>query len=50
MVFFKTLFLKFIYFERERESMGRGGAETEGEREKIPSRLWASNPQTEIMT
>ena len=27
----------FIYFERERESMSRGGAEREGER--VPSRL-----------
>ena len=34
-------FIKFIYFEREREreSVNRGGANTEGETERIPSRL-----------
>ena len=48
-----------VYFVRERESMSRGGAETERERERIPSRLYAvrAEPDTgrkltnrEIMT
>ena len=37
---FKNCFLKFyLFWEKERESVCTGGAESEGERERIPSRL-----------
>ena len=33
------MFFWLIYFERDRESLSGGGAEIEGERDGIPSRL-----------
>ena len=42
--------LKFIYFERDRDSTSWGGAEREGERERIPSILRTANaePDSEL--
>ena len=41
--FFENFFLMFIYFwDRERQSMSRGGAEREGDTEsEAGSRIWA---------
>ena len=39
--FFFFFLSLFIYFERDRNSMSWGDAKREGERERIPSRLWA---------
>ena len=52
MTFVSFFFFKVIYFERgrgrEKASASRGGAEREGEREKIPSRLRAVSAEPDM--
>ena len=43
-------FFKFIYFERDRDSVSRGGSEREGERkrERISSRLFTFSTEPKM--
>ena len=43
-----SYFFKFIYFERERACVSRGGAEIEGERERVPSRLCSDRAELTV--
>ena len=56
-VFWTRFFFKFIYFERNRESVSGGGAEREGKRESQTGSMFSTEPNAgldltncEIMT